>query len=394
MIVRLGHDRGNLTGPIVDGSCVRQSFQAEGDHLALVGVCFATYKRSSNYGLMTLEVLDSKGERLAASTADVSTFRDNSYHEFRVDKPVEAGKPYEIRLRTENCRSGTSVTAKWGRRLKDGHFFIGSKLVQGELAASFLYADKEPDGSMAEVRKPPPLVGPPEGYLPGLVTVVIPHYNCAQLLGEALKSLVGQTYKGFEAIVVDDGSVEGERNAAESMTSIFEVLVPGVRFMALPENRGAPAARNAGAAEGSGEYIFFLDSDCSLYPQALEWLVAALVDDREAAYSYGGFRWGDDEIAPRPFDPEMLRARNYVSTMSLVRRSDFPGFDESLRRHQDWDLWLTLLGAGRRGVCCGKMLFETPKREGGISDDANIPMVESRDIVRRKHGLGTGRGRP
>jgi hypothetical protein len=386
MNVRLGHDRGSLTGPLVDGICVRQSFVAEEDHLTSLSVCFATYKRV-NSGFVIMELFDPARKVVASARADVSKFRDNSYHEFAVDKPLQIGKTYEVRLRTDNCRSGSAVTAKWGQKTRSGFFFVGSKMLGGELSLSLLYVDKEPSGKPVEMRKPRPRIELPKDSSLGLVSVVIPHYMCPSLLGAALLSLSRQTYRGFEVVVVDDGSDEEERDMASSAAGMFEILIPGLRFIALSENMGAPTARNVGAKETSGEYLFFLDSDCFLYPQALEWLVAALIANPGAAYAYGGFRWGNDLMRPKEFDAETLKAHNFISTMSMVRRAAFPGFDAKLKRHQDWDLWLTMLEKGHKGVCCGRVLFETPRREGGISDDENIPMTESRRIVRRKHGL-------
>jgi hypothetical protein len=386
MNVRLGYDRGSLTGPIVDGVCIRQSFVAESDRLVSLSVCFATYKRV-NDGFMIMELFDSARKVVASARANIATFRDNSYHEFVVGKPLQVGKTYEVRLRTDNCRSGTSVTAKWGLKTKSGFFFVGSKLLGGELSLSLLYADKEPSGAVVEMRKPHPRIELPKDKNLGMVSVVIPHYRCPSLLGAALLSLARQTYRGFEAIVVDDGSPEAERKLAEAVTTTFETIIPGLRFISLSENMGAPVARNVGAKESSGEYLFFLDSDCFLYPQAIEWLVAVLIANPGVAYAYGGFRWGNDLVKPRAFDADTLKVRNYISTMSLLRRAGFPGFDETLKRHQDWDLWLTMLEKGQKGICCGRVLFETPRREGGISDDENIPMAESRNIVRRKHGL-------
>jgi len=383
MIVRLGYDRGNLTGPLVDGTCVRQSFVAAGRKLLCVGICFATYKRA-NRGMVEVRLNDSRGVMVGSSRADVSTFKDNSYREFAFPVDLVQGGKYELLVMTSDCRSGNSVTAKWGRKSSSGHFFIGGRLVQGELSCTFHYEDDAPHVP-EEVRDPRPRVELPEGFLSGLVTVVIPHYECPELLGWCLASLTRQTYRGFEVVVVDDGSsdVEGVRR----IVGLFKALLHGIRLVELGENRGAPRARNVGASRATGEFLFFLDADCRLYPRSMERLVRVLVDHPGAAYSYGGFRWGDDVVGPADFDPARLMSRNYVSTMSMVRRSLFPGFDESLARHQDWDLWLTMLENGHEGICCGELLFATPRRAGGISDDSNIPMGESIAIVKRKHGL-------
>ena len=73
MIVRLGYDRGNLTGPIVDGMCIRQSFTAEAEDMVSVAVCFATYKRTTNFGFMTLAIHGPGHVKIGSETVDVST---------------------------------------------------------------------------------------------------------------------------------------------------------------------------------------------------------------------------------------------------------------------------------------------------------------------------------
>lgn len=86
-----------------------------------------------------------------------------------------------------------------------------------------------------------------------LVSVVIPAYNCARLLGRAIESALGQTYPNIECIVVDDGSTD----ATPEVIASFGSRVWGIR----QHNAGASAARNAGIAAARGRYIAFLDAD-------------------------------------------------------------------------------------------------------------------------------------
>src|SRR5215212_9338337 len=95
----------------------------------------------------------------------------------------------------------------------------------------------------------------------GLVSVIIPCYNQAHFLGEAIESVLSQSYKNFEIIVVDDGSSD---NTSEVASSYEEVR------LVRQENRGLSAARNAGITHSEGEYLVFLDADDRLLPKALE----------------------------------------------------------------------------------------------------------------------------
>jgi hypothetical protein len=84
------------------------------------------------------------------------------------------------------------------------------------------------------------------------------------------------------------------------------------------------------------------------------------------------------------FDAQRLRRHNFISTMSLVRRADHPGFDESLVRAQDWDLWLTMLEQGKVGVYCGRRIFRSAVRPG-ITYGGGTSWAKAVQIVKAKH---------
>lgn len=102
---------------------------------------------------------------------------------------------------------------------------------------------------------------------PGLVSVIIPCYNRAHVVGETIDSLLSQTYSNFEALVIDDGSTDTTREVVSSYAD------PRVRYF-YRENGGLSAARNSGLDAAGGEFIAFLDSDDTWYP----WKLAAQVE--------------------------------------------------------------------------------------------------------------------
>jgi hypothetical protein len=385
MRIHFGQVAVELTGPICDGLCVRQEFVARGSRLVSVGLYMATYMRK-NPGMVIVDVCDSSQSVVARAKADASALEDNSYREFGLGADLMVGQRYELRAYTQQCRAGQSPTMAYGNSTGCGALFVGARIIRHkELCCSFNYeGDVEAlaDPTPREPAERPPV---PEGAIEGLVSVVVPHYNCQDYLPACLASLSRQTYSAIEVIVVDDGSRRKART--KSIVEGFRVVMPALRLVQLTKNGGAPAARNAGAAVAKGEYLFFCDSDVELYAESIEVLVRCLLEDQGADFAYGGFIWGAQRVIPKEFNESMLRQGNYVTTMSLLRRSKFPGWDETLRRHQDWDLWLTVVDGGGRGVCCRRYLFETPVREDGISSDDNIGMMESKDIVTRKHRL-------
>ena len=94
-----------------------------------------------------------------------------------------------------------------------------------------------------------------------LVSVVIPTYNRAWVIKEAVDSVLAQDYKDFELIIVDDGSTDNTSDVLASYGEDVRVL--------FQENRGVSAARNRGVAEASGHFVAFLDSDDLWLPKKL-----------------------------------------------------------------------------------------------------------------------------
>src|SRR5438874_647614 len=176
-----------------------------------------------------------------------------------------------------------------------------------------------------------------------LVSVVIPCYNQAHFLGEAIESVVSQTHSPIETIVVDDGSTDGTADVAAAYR------VRCVR----QENRGLPEARNTGIRVSNGEAVLFLDSDDLLAHDAVAAAVACISSHAAAAFAFGrpkivGLR--GEEVVPEPvesnFYEELLR-RNYIMMPGLVlyRRWVFDRiglFDPRLDAAEDYDLYLRI----------------------------------------------------
>jgi hypothetical protein len=151
--------------------------------------------------------------------------------------------------------------------------------------------------------------------------------------------------------------------------------------------RGANWARNRGFELVDTPFVLFSDDDILWEPQALEWMMAALELHPEASYSYGCYSIPEvGTQCDHPFDAERLRRHNFISTMSIIRTADFPGFDESIRRFQDWDVWLTMLQRGQTGVYCGSHIFQTRLRPG-ITYGGELTVEEATRIIRNKHAL-------
>lgn len=183
------------------------------------------------------------------------------------------------------------------------------------------------------------------------VSVIIPAYNQGNYLGACVKSVLDQTYRDFEIIIVDDGSTD---NTCEVATQFSN---PRVRYI-YQDNRGLSGARNTGIRNATGTYITYLDSDDLFLPQKLEILIEKLESEPDLGFVAGqavlidenGQKIGDIFDAPPPSDPVDLLLGNPLHVGSVLLRREWQEragfFDETLRSYEDWDLWLRLALAG------------------------------------------------
>lgn len=187
------------------------------------------------------------------------------------------------------------------------------------------------------------------------VTVIVPNYNGAQFLSDAIESVLAQTYRHIALIVVDDGSTDGSRD----IVAQYVAQDARVRMVAHEQNRGVSAARNSGLAHATTPYVAFLDSDDTMAPTRLEKQVVHLRQHPESAavgswlsYSdaHGGIvgvkryqsRWcGRDARAlytPLVSQSAVTVRRNVFRTVGT--------YDEALCGGEDYDLWLRMLSHG------------------------------------------------
>lgn len=232
-----------------------------------------------------------------------------------------------------------------------------------------------------------------------MISIIVPVYNQAKKLGVLLESIARQELRDWEVIVVNDGSQDNPEAVFAAFTSRVNL---DNRFVFLNQaNQGAPSARNRGWQESQGDYLFFCDADADLQPIALRELLAALVNNPQVSYAYPSFNWGNKLFKVGPFSEAKLQTGPYIHTMALIRRADFPaqGWDESIRKFQDWDLWLTMLEAGKSGIWVNQVLFKIAPG-GTISSWVPsfaykllpfLPSVKkyraAMAIIKQKHGL-------
>ena len=189
-------------------------------------------------------------------------------------------------------------------------------------------------------------------YELSVVSVVIPTYNRGQLIADAINSVLAQTYKNIEIIVVDDGSTDETR---ELIVSNY----PMVKYI-YQENQGVSAARNTGIQNASGDFIAFLDSDDIWLPQKLEIQMEVFRKD-PAVIMVAGRRVKIKLNDPLPIAPisnktntvsfsQLLMGKHIPTPSVVIRRQILKrigGVKTNLSTGEDWDLWLRLTGSGK-----------------------------------------------
>ncbi len=188
------------------------------------------------------------------------------------------------------------------------------------------------------------------------VTVFIPVYNREKFIGEALESILGQTFTDFEILVIDDGSTDDSRKIISSFSD------PRIRLVCNDQNLGIPKTRNRGLEQAKGEYIALLDSDDRAFPERLAKQVRFLDDHKDWVQVGSWCRMMDSEGHPlkrvkrQPVSSEdvdvQLLFRCAISNRSIMGRTKILrefGYRENFPRCQDYDLHVRLAKTYRIG---------------------------------------------
>jgi glycosyltransferase involved in cell wall biosynthesis len=230
-----------------------------------------------------------------------------------------------------------------------------------------------------------------------LVSIIVPAFNAAQYIGDALRAVSAQTFTDHELIVINDGSpdtVELERELKQ---------YPGKLVYIKQENRGAAAARNAGLRAASGEFVGFLDADDKWSPKFIESQISFLKRNHADLVYADALLTGESSVAGRTFmqlQPSrgevtvanLLASEVTVLTSTVLARKqpiiEVGLFDEILRRGQDFDLWLRLVKGGARIVYHREVLAEHRIIESGLSGDTISQLQRTLTVLERVRAKG------
>jgi glycosyltransferase involved in cell wall biosynthesis len=206
------------------------------------------------------------------------------------------------------------------------------------------------------------------------VSIIIPAYNVAPFIAEALDSVFAQTYRDFEVIVVNDGSTD----ETERVLALYFDRIIYLR----QKNSGPSSARNSGLRRARGRYVALLDGDDVWMPTYLERLVGILETTLEASAVFpNAVFFGSTSLAGKLFQDfypcsapvtfeRLLTRECYIFGSLIFRRhitDQIGAFDETLTAVEDFDLWLRMSQRGHKFQFTAEPLVHYRRRDGCLS---------------------------
>lgn len=182
------------------------------------------------------------------------------------------------------------------------------------------------------------------------ISVIIPTYNRAKLLPQAIESVLNQTFQDFELIIVDDGSTDN----TEEIVKNFQEKDKRIKYLKHQKNKGPSATRNTGIKNSQGKYIAFLDADDIWLPQKIEIQLNKIKETNVNVIFSNWYIWNPkNNTKIKAFDSNPIDAKQKNLISSLVKKNFGNSsailannslfkknlFDENLRYSEDYDLW-------------------------------------------------------
>ena len=206
------------------------------------------------------------------------------------------------------------------------------------------------------------------------VSIIIPCYNQAGYVEEAVLSAINQTYQNIEIICVNDGSTDKTSEVIRMLVNKYKNIV----FFDESENKGVVAARNFAIQACTGEYILPLDADDTIEPTYVEKAVKVLDENKNigVVYCRAKIFGAEDKIWDLPaYSKESFLYGNVVFCTALFRKSDFVkagGYKANMEHGwEDYDLWLSFVELGLDVYQIDEILFNYRKHHNESRTDSS-----------------------
>ena len=210
----------------------------------------------------------------------------------------------------------------------------------------------------------------------GKVSVIIPSYNCRKYIRESIESILNQTFKNYEIIVIDDGSVDNTKEVLEPYIARGDVQYY------YQENGGISKARNYGISKASGEYILILDADDKIMPNTMAETVASMIKNNSKWVIVDYLRVENEHenviraVLPNldnPFMDILWNTPQYRGIMYDKKSLQEIGcYDPAQRIYEDWDLYVRLLKRNIPFSYVPQGLYRYQIRSGSLTKKESI----------------------
>ena len=223
-----------------------------------------------------------------------------------------------------------------------------------------------------------------------LVSIIMPSFNSGKFIAESIQSVIAQTHSNWELLIVDDCSTDNTKEIVQSFSSDSRI-----KLHILDKNSGAGIARNTAVSLAQGKYIAFLDSDDLWNPQKLERQLNFMVETNQPfAFSFydciseNGQSLHKTIEAPLNLSYTKLFFCNFVGNLTGIYDAEFFGkiAISSIRKRQDWILWLTILKKLNTAKPIRESLAFYRVREDSISASKVSLLKHNYTVYRKFHG--------
>ena len=222
-----------------------------------------------------------------------------------------------------------------------------------------------------------------------LVSVIMPAYNAAPFIEEAINSVISQTVKDWELLVIDDCSTDNTREIVEKIA----LHDSRVRLLVNEKNMGAAGSRNRGLDVFKGQYVALLDSDDYWYPQMLEKMIAR-TENTKADIIYCSYELVDEQgvkvcndfLVPETTDFKQSIVRSVITCSTVLITADLASknrFPVNMY-HEDIAMWFQILRDG--GTACGvNEVLAAYRQRTGSKTSNKLKSAGRRWLIYRKH---------
>lgn len=219
-----------------------------------------------------------------------------------------------------------------------------------------------------------------------LVSVITPVHNAEKYLEITLKSVLNQTYKNFEIILIDDASKDSSREIIKN----YEKIDNKVKAVLLDENVGVAKARNEGIKHAKGQYIAFLDSDDIWLENKLEEQIK-FMKENNIAFSHTAYEFIDEDgnkfgkpvrVIESVGYSDLLKQNTIGCLTVVIDRQKVKEINMPQIRHEDYATWLSILREGHKAYGLDKVLALYRKSSNSLSSNKVKAAMWTWNIIR------------